>query len=189
MVAAATAAISENGRGVAHARPQLPGTAAANPAARPLDGAPTNAVKTDRTVSVATLSNLVDQRSKGAADAGADIECIAQVVYLEASSQPLPGQLAVAEVIVNRTRTGGDFPGTACAVANQRGQFFHVAEYHVTKDSQRWRTAVAIARIAQSGASPRVVPGALFFHAAYTRPAWSYRRPLVAEVGGQYFYR
>jgi spore germination cell wall hydrolase CwlJ-like protein len=136
-----------------------------------------------------SLSNLVYQRSQDAGSATTETECIAKIVFHEASNQSLRAQLAVAEVVVNRTHSGGGFPATACAVANQRGQFFPVSRYHAPKDSPRWRTAVAIARIAQAGESPRVAPGALFFHAAYTRPAWSHTRPLVVQVGGQYFYR
>jgi spore germination cell wall hydrolase CwlJ-like protein len=181
MAASAGVAAPESGRGaVAH----QPRPVAANPAPSQLDRARAKAVLAARP----SLSSLVYQRSQNAGAANAEIECIAKVVLHEASNQSLRAQLAVAEVVVNRTRSS-DFPASACAVANQRGQFFPVSRYHAPKDTARWRTAVAIARIAQAGESPRVAPGALFFHAAYTRPAWSHTRPLVTEVGGQYFYR
>lgn len=182
MAASAGVAASENGHGAA-SHPPRPATA--NPASSLAKGPHANAVITDRP----SLSSLVYQRSQNASSANAEIECIAKVVFHEASNQSLRAQLAVAEVVVNRTHSGGDFPTTACAVANQRGQFFPVSRYHAPTASARWRTAVAIARIAQAGESPRVAPGALFFHAAYSRPAWSHTRPLVAQVGGQYFYR
>jgi spore germination cell wall hydrolase CwlJ-like protein len=135
-----------------------------------------------------TLESLVATHAQNIGDIDRDTECMAKVVHHEAANQPLTGQLAVAEVIINRTRSGR-FPSTACAVANQRGQFFRTDSYHVPTTSPRWRTAVAIARIAQAGAAPPAAPGALFFHASYARPDWSRRRPLVTQIAGQLFYR
>lgn len=185
MAASASGASSENGSGGALHKHRPAAAAAANPVSPQTEKARADAVMTAQP----SLSNLVYQRSQDAGSANAETECIAKIVFHEASNQSLRAQLAVAEVVVNRTHSGGGFPATACAVANQRGQFFPVSRYHAPKDSARWRTAVAIARIAQAGESPRVAPGALFFHAAYSRPAWSHTRPLVVQVGGQYFYR
>jgi hypothetical protein len=135
-----------------------------------------------------TLESLVALRGQDLEAIDRDTECMAKVVHHEAANQPLTGQLAVAEVIINRTHSGR-FPTTPCAVANQRGQFFQTDSYHVPHASPRWRTAVAIARIAEAGEAPPAAPGALFFHASYARPDWSYRRPLVTQIAGQVFYR
>jgi len=117
-----------------------------------------------------------------------ETECMAKVVHHEASNQPLEGQLAVAEVIVNRTKSGR-FPTTPCAVANQRGQFFQTAAYNVPHQSPRWRTAIAVARLAQAGEWRPVAPGALFFHASYAGTGWAHRREFVARIADQIFYR
>jgi spore germination cell wall hydrolase CwlJ-like protein len=135
-----------------------------------------------------TLESLVATHAQNIDAIDPDTECMAKVVQHEAANQPLTGQLAVAEVIVNRTRSGR-FPTTPCAVANQRGQFFQTDGYHVTRTSLRWRTAVAIARIAQAGEAAPAAPGALYFHASYARPEWSHRRPLVTQIADQIFYR
>jgi spore germination cell wall hydrolase CwlJ-like protein len=135
-----------------------------------------------------TLEMLVAARSDDIESIDADTECVAKVVHHEAANQPLDGQLAVAEVIINRTHSGR-FASTPCAVANQPGQFFHTAGYHVPHSSPRWRTAVAIARVAEAGEAKPAAPGALFFHAAYVRPSWSHHRPLVTQIAGQVFYR
>jgi spore germination cell wall hydrolase CwlJ-like protein len=121
-------------------------------------------------------------------DIDADTECMAKVVHHEAANQPLAGQLAVAEVILNREHSG-HFPTTACAVANQRGQFFQTESYHVPRASPRWRTAVAIARVAQTGEAHAVVPGALYFHASYVRTPPSHRRAETIQIADQVFYR
>ena len=155
-------------------------------AAEPVSSAAPIARALPHEVIVADLSTLVEARSHDVGKIDDDTRCLAKVVHHEAGNQSLKGQLAVAEVIVNRTRSQR-FPTTYCAVANQRGQFFHTARYSVAEDSARWRTAVAVARLAQSSGAPHVVPGALFFHAAYVHPGW--RRKLLVRIGDQVFYR
>jgi hypothetical protein len=138
-----------------------------------------------------TLAELVRAQMIGGAGTQARLdiqtECIAKVVHHEAANQPLAGQLAVAEVILNRI-SSGRFARTACGVANQAGQFFHTMGYHPKAD-HRWSTAVAVARVAKSEAADMAAPGALFYHASYVRPAWSHRRQLVARIADQLFYR
>ncbi len=134
-----------------------------------------------------TLETLVAAYSQDTDTVDADTECMAKVVQHEAGNQPLRGKLAVAEVVLNRERSGR-FPTTACAVANQPGQFFRTESYHVPRTSARWREAVAIARLAKAGEAAPVVPGALYFHAAYVRPKWAHRTR-IARIAGQIFYR
>ena len=50
-----------------------------------------------------------------AADARQAVRCLAQAVYFEAGFQPVEGQRAVAQVVVNRVRDR-DFPKTVCGV-------------------------------------------------------------------------
>jgi spore germination cell wall hydrolase CwlJ-like protein len=135
-----------------------------------------------------TLESLIAFHSSDVDSIDPETECMAKVVHHEAGNQPLQGMLAVAEVIVNRTRSGR-FPTTPCGVANQRGQFFQTASYDVPRSSERWRTAVAVARLAQAGEWTPVAPGALFFHAVYSRYDWSHRRTLVTRIADQIFYR
>jgi spore germination cell wall hydrolase CwlJ-like protein len=132
-----------------------------------------------------TLETLVARNGDDIDNIDSDTECLAKVVHHEAANQPLDGQLAVAEVIVNRTHSAR-FPNSPCAVVNQRGQFFRVDAYHVAHTSPRWRTAVAIARIAEAGEARPVVPDALFFHAAYARPRG---REGIIQIADQVFYR
>jgi hypothetical protein len=133
-----------------------------------------------------TLEALVAFHAADVDNIDPDTECMAKVVQHEAGNQPLQGQLAVAEVIVNRTHSGR-FATTPCAVANQRGQFFQTDGYHVQRTSRQWRTAVALARVARAGEAPPVVPGALFFHASYA--GGGHGRAVVKRIGGQIFYR
>jgi spore germination cell wall hydrolase CwlJ-like protein len=114
--------------------------------------------------------------------------CLAKAVYHEAANQPLNGQLAVAQVILNRIKSG-IFPKSVCAVVNQKSQFFRTASFAVPTDTQRWQTAVAVALVAQHRHMADVAPGALFFHASYVRPPWRGRHTRVAQIGDHIFYR
>jgi spore germination cell wall hydrolase CwlJ-like protein len=113
---------------------------------------------------------------------------MAKVVHHEAANQPLQGQLAVAQLILNRTTADG-FAKTICGVVNQPGQFFHIARYRAPRKDPRWATAVAIARIARDGALEPVAPGALYYHANYVKPSWMMKRVRVAQIGAHIFYR
>ncbi len=137
------------------------------------------------------LQRLVATRlNRPARPIGSDVECMAKVVYHEAANQALPGQLAVAQVIMNRVNGGAIFAKTVCGVVNQGGQFFRTRRFKVpAHDRARWRTAVAIAALAQEQRLSQVAPGALFYHAAYVRPAWSHQHEKIAQVGDQIFYR
>ena len=117
------------------------------------------------------------------------LECLAKVVMHEAANQPREGQLAVAQLIVNRV--GQDrFGENVCEVVNQPGQFFRTASYNPRRDGERWANAVEVSRQAMEGDAEAVVPGAVFYHAAYTRPNAFFRtRTKLASVGDHVFYR
>ena len=181
VIAFTTNAVSQDGSAVV-LRPAALQLAFASPPNVDIDPAPADQEPAP------TLETLVEAQAQDIGSIDADTECLAKVVQHEAGNQPLKGQLAVAEVVLNRMHSSR-FPRTACAVVNQPGQFFRIESYHVRRSSARWRTAVAVARVAEAGEAPAAAPGALFFHAAYVRPGWSHRRTLVARIAGQVFYR
>ena len=119
----------------------------------------------------------------------AETECLAIAIYYESKGEPLIGQLAVAEVVINRARSGR-FPSTYCGVVKQRGQFSFVRGGRlpaVPRSSSHWRKAVAIAHIAKNDMARSDAPRALFFHARHVSPRWKLTR--VAAVGNHIFYR
>lgn len=122
--------------------------------------------------------------------ADAEQECLAQAVYFESKGEPLEGQLAVAEVIINRSESGR-FPSSLCGVVKQKSQFSFVRGGRIPpapRSSEAWRKAVAIAHIARNDMAESAVSEAMFFHANYVRPGW---RGLtrMASVGNHIFYR
>src|SRR3954470_21692901 len=116
----------------------------------------------------------------------AELTCLAKVVVHEAGNQPRAGQLAVAQVVMNRVRSGR-FASTICGVVAQRGQFFNAHAYNPPHDA-RWRLAMELARDAREGISEPVIGGALFFRAAYSAGSFGNRRQ-VGRIGAHLFYR
>lgn len=118
-----------------------------------------------------------------------ELECMAKVVRHEAANQSREGQRAVAEIMMNRARSGR-FPSTLCGVANQPGQFFETASYNPRRDDARWRTAVEVSREVIAGEGQNVAEGAYFYHAAYQKPTRFFRsRQQVFAMGDHVFYR
>jgi N-acetylmuramoyl-L-alanine amidase len=119
-----------------------------------------------------------------------ELDCLATGIYFEAKGEPLAGQLAVGQVIANRTQSGGRFPGTYCGVLFQRSQFSFVHGHslpQVARSNSQWQTAVAIAKIVDQHLRQPVVGDALFFHARYVSPNWRMKR--VASIGNHIFFR
>ncbi|MDK2768747.1 MAG: cell wall hydrolase [Sphingomonas sp.] len=135
----------------------------------------------------ATLAAAVAAQDAIADDAGHN--CLAIGVYYESKGEPLEGQLAVAEVILNRAKSGR-FPASVCGVLTQRGQFSFVRNGRLPQppaSARAWKTALAVAQVARDDAWDSRVSNALFFHARYVSPGW--RRARVGSVGNHIFYR
>ncbi len=135
----------------------------------------------------ATLSAAVAAH-EGAAGGDSELNCLAVGVYYEAKSEPLAGQLAVADVIINRTKSGR-FPKSVCSVITQRGQFSFVrgGKMPTPPANAQWRKALAVAKVAQKDLWDSPAENALYFHARYVKPSWN--RARVATVGNHVFYR
>jgi len=122
---------------------------------------------------------------------GAEQDCLANAVYFEARGEPLQGQLAVAEVVLNRAASGR-YPATLCGVVVQPAQFSFVRRGRIPqadRASDAWRRAVAVARIAKGRIMPRVLPqSCLWYHASYVSPSWGRRLARNARIGLHIFY-
>lgn len=140
----------------------------------------------DRSEDLASM--VADMRSPDAGNQ--ELQCLATGIYFESKSEPLAGQLAVGQVIANRTQSGGRFPPTYCGVLFQRGQFSFIHGHslpHVSHDNRQWQTAVALAKIVDERLKDPVVGNALFFHARSVAPGWHLKR--VASIGNHVFFR
>jgi len=116
--------------------------------------------------------------------------CLAKAVYFEARGETLEGQLAVAEVVLNRARSGR-FASSICGVVTQPAQFSFIRAGKfpaVNESSDCWKKALAIAEIASKHLAASLAPNVLWYHANYVAPAWGRQKTRAAQIGTHIFY-
>ncbi|HEY0292475.1 MAG TPA: cell wall hydrolase [Hansschlegelia sp.] len=124
-------------------------------------------------------------------------QCLAEAVYFEARGEPVKGQYAVAQVIMNRVRSGF-YPSDVCGVVYQNKNRRNACQFSFACDRipdrvtnlHAWRIATGVARdVAQNGAWLPEVGDSTHYHATYVRPRWT--RDMVKEdkIGRHIFYR
>lgn len=120
-----------------------------------------------------------------------EMECLAGAVYFESRGEPLAGQLAVAQVVINRAESNL-FPASYCSVVYQRAQFSFVrggTMPRIRRSSAAWKRAKAVARIAHEALWESEAADSLYFHAKYVRPSWSRKKQARATIDTHIFYR
>tara|TARA_X000001036_G_scaffold148436_1_gene141110 strand:- start:5062 stop:5496 length:435 start_codon:yes stop_codon:yes gene_type:complete len=131
--------------------------------------------------------------------------CMAMNVYHEARSEPIVGQIAVAQVVINRVNDKR-FPNTICGVVKQavlddnglpKKNMCHFSWYCDGADdtpntkSKSWKTSMMVAKTVISGKTEELVGNATHYHAISVMPYWAknkkYRR--IAKIDKHIFYR
>lgn len=116
-----------------------------------------------------------------------DAACLARNVYYEAKADDPVGQLAVAQVTLNRVRLG-TWGNTVCKVVYAKGQFSWTSRKKLAKPKgTKWEQSQAIATKALKGAKVRGLEKAHSFHSG-KKPLWKGRLKLVKKAGGHFFY-
>jgi len=132
----------------------------------------------------------------GLEDRGAALTCLATAIAYEAAFEPVVGQQAVAEVILNRVRHPA-FPKTICGVVYAGSQRRTGCQFSFTCDGSLKRvlragvmTAVrAVAAAALDGQTASHVGGATHYHADYVSPYWAPSLVRTVKIGAHIFYR
>lgn len=124
-------------------------------------------------------------------------KCLANAIYFEARGEVERGQMAVAQVVLNRAFSGY-YPGNVCDVVYQNAhrhlacQFTFACDSHrdVVREPEAWETASRIAREALDGKFwlPEVGK-ATHYHATYVRPWWVRTMTKHTTLGIHIFYR
>lgn len=135
-------------------------------------------------------------------DVRKQVDCLADNIYFEARSEPEKGQVAVAQVTMNRVRSGR-FAETVCGVVRQKTndvcQFSWWCDTKARAQSLKrsffdWDTyekirEIAIAVYFNHDEIPDVTNGALFFHAARVAGTRSPGLQKTVHIGQHVFYR
>ena len=126
----------------------------------------------------------------------AEENCLARAIYFEARSESELGQLAVARVILNRTKDPA-YPKTICGVvyqgSNQRNscQFSFACDGlpDDVKQPAAWANSKRIAQTAIDGTkSMQIMSTATNYHADYVRPKWANSMKRLVKIGHHIFY-
>ena len=125
-----------------------------------------------------------------------EMKCLAEAVYFEARSEPERGQAGVAQVVLNRVRSGV-YPNSVCGVVYQNRHRYLACQFTFACEGKRlrtdepgpWATAQRIARDVAEGRT--YLPGvgnATHYHANYVRPWWARHMAKREKVGSHIFY-
>ena len=146
-----------------------------------------------------------------------ELYCLAQNIYFEAKSEPLAGQYAVADVVLNRVNDTR-YPNTICEVVREgpikeswktkqdpnlsdderiyyprknRCQFswYCDGKSDKPKEHKAWRDAMHIANGVYNGHLDDLVEGATHYHAHYVNPSWADTKTYVTRIDDHIFYK
>ena len=120
--------------------------------------------------------------------------CLAAAVFFEARDQPLDGQYAVANVVMNRVESPR-WPDDVCSVVFQDRQFSFTHDgksdhYWTYDDNVADRQAIDIAEaIAESALKGNLIGlTSTHYHATYVQPHWANHYHLDGRIGDHIFY-
>lgn len=136
-----------------------------------------------------TVGELSDEDAKERA-------CLSQAIYYEARNQEVMGQLAVADVVLNRV-ADKRFPNTICGVVFQgvksrRGcQFSFACDGSMKKarEPRSWKAAEHLGDLVFRGFRPPLTQFSTFYHADYVAPYWAKVFNETTVIGDHIFYR
>lgn len=125
-----------------------------------------------------------------------EAHCLAQAIYYEARGEPLPGQIAVAEVVINR-KDSRRYPNTICGVVFQnqhkknRCQFSFACDgkTDTPPEGKTWSKSVSLANYVMTDDSLRLTDAATHYHADYVSPFWSEHLQKTVSIGRHIFYK
>jgi len=126
-----------------------------------------------------------------------ELWCLSTAIYFEARGESYRGQVAVAQVVLNRVKDHR-YPDTICGVVFQNQNRRNACQFsfacdgipETVNDRKSWTQAEDIARRYTDGELYLAEVGdATHYHATYVRPAWAPRMQKVTQIGLHVFYK
>lgn len=123
--------------------------------------------------------------------------CLATAVYFEARGEPYRGQVAVAQVVMNRVNDKR-YPNTICGVVFQNQSRRNACQFSFACDGipervnekEAWAVAEEVAeKITNGSLYLTEVANATHYHANYVYPHWAPRLKRMTRIGLHIFYR
>jgi spore germination cell wall hydrolase CwlJ-like protein len=135
---------------------------------------------------------LLDEKSRAKSE-----KCLAEAVYFEARGEAVRGQIAVAQVVLNRAFSGF-YPTTVCGVVYQNKHRHYACQFtfacdnvaDVVREPDMWDRAKRIAKAMLDGQLwlPEVGKST-HYHAYWVHPSWVSEMKKMYRFGVHTFYR
>jgi spore germination cell wall hydrolase CwlJ-like protein len=135
---------------------------------------------------------LFDEKARGKHE-----KCLAEAVYFEARGEAVRGQIAVAQVVMNRAFSGF-YPNTVCGVVYQNKHRHLACQFtfacdnvaDVVREPDMWDRAKKIAKAMLDGQLwlPEVAKST-HYHAYWVHPSWVHEMKKMYKFGVHTFYR
>ena len=125
-----------------------------------------------------------------------ELKCLSEALYFEARGEQIEGQIAVADVIINR-KNSSRFPSTICGVVSEGSHKRHACQFsyncdgklELIYDKKTYRRIVKLSSMILNGAFSDITNGATFFHASEVSPSWSKKFKKTRKIGRHIFYK
>ncbi len=126
-----------------------------------------------------------------------ELWCLATAIYFEARGENYRGQVAVAQVVMNRVEDHR-YPDTICGVVFQNQHRRNACQFsfacdgipEVVNEPKPWAQAEEIALgVTRGELHLAEVGNATHYHATYVRPDWARRMNKVTQIGLHVFYK
>ena len=172
----------------------------------PAADAPSRAAENGESVAAKGEVNSDNQRAKTPAERlglfdektrAKSEKCLAEAVYFEARGEAVRGQIAVAQVVMNRTFSGF-YPNTVCGVVYQNKHRHYACQFtfacdnvaDVVREPDMWDRARKIAKAMLDGQLwlPEVAKST-HYHAYWVHPSWVSEMKKMYKFGVHTFYR
>ncbi len=134
----------------------------------------------------------LDEKARAKAE-----KCLAEAIYFESRGEKVRGQIAVAQVVMNRVFSGY-YPNTVCGVVYQNKNRHLACQFTFACDDVRdvieepdmWDRAKRIAKAMLDGQLwlPEVAKST-HYHAYWVRPSWVHEMKKMYKYGVHTFYR
>ena len=124
------------------------------------------------------------------------MSCLAEALYFEARGEPIKGQLAVGEVVLNRVEDPR-YPNSICKVVNQGTGRRFACQFTYTCDGKletvferdAHEIALKISKILLTTHDRKLTKGSTHYHSNYVNPKWSKKFERITKYGRHIFYR
>jgi spore germination cell wall hydrolase CwlJ-like protein len=143
----------------------------------------------------AWLNNAIPASARSATE----MKCLSTAIYFEARGESEKGQIAVAQVVLNRLKNPA-YPNTICGVVYQnknkrnRCQFSFACDGITDRisDKRSWAASQALARRVLNDDRTLYmadIGAATHYHATYVKPRWARSMKRMEKIGRHIFYK